>query len=113
MHPRERFHVWPAHLRAHPATLGETRILWMLARIAALIFNRTRGKDEKALSPGEFLEGLLPDALEQRAPPAKHSMFEGMMTSLIDHLREENVRVNRAARGLSGGEGDDGEGKGG
>ena len=96
MHPAERYKVWPSFLRRHPATMGETRILWMLARIGALIYNRTRGKGEQPQTAGDLLAGLLPAAESQAPAVAKRSMFEVMMTATIDHLREEHAAKQAA-----------------
>ena len=98
MHPRERYHLWPAHLRSHPANLGDTRILWALGRLLALVYNRTRGKGEASQSPADMLDGLLPDLEGHRTGPGTHSIFETMMTATLDHLRAEQDGITRRAR---------------
>ena len=113
MHPIARYRIWPDYLRRHPASLGETRILWMLARIGALIYNRTRSKGEQPQRPADLLEGLLPEVAEQGAQPVKRSMFEAMMTATIDHLREEHEAKQAALRAADAPQaGDEGAGGG-
>ena len=107
MHPTERHLVWPSYLRRNPASLGETRILWMLARLCALVHGRTRVKDEKALAPRDFLEGLLP--LPPRREP---SMWDGVMDGIIARLKAEHRAKQGSAAQDGGTGGTDAEGAG-
>lgn len=57
----------------------ETRIDAGFAQVMALIYNRTRGKSEKARRPRDFLP---------RWGPPDHSAMEATLRTGIDMLRE-------------------------
>ena len=107
MPPRERHMLWPRFLRSHPATLGETRIVWMLGRIAALVYNAWRGKGDKALDARDFVRGLVPIPRPPKGPDGQPdaptgSYWESAMLGIVDRLRAEHA-AQQAAEG-----GDDG-----
>ena len=104
--PRDRHILWPRFLREHPASLGETRIIWAIGRFAAMVYNGWRGSGARALDARDFVEGLVPLPPVSSSPDVPTGTYwERSILGIVDRLRAEHAAQVREWE-ASGGESD-------